>query len=74
MNPYADKNTDGVEATASTSINDNLAVPLPETAVSINLSVSIPKPKVSQNLTATSIHLVMPTEEIQQTTEVQNAE
>ena len=55
MNPYLNKNTECEEATASTSISDNLAVPIPETTIRINLSVSIPEPEVSPDLTASLI-------------------
>lgn len=74
MNPYPDENTDYAEATASTFISDNLAVPIPGTVISVNLSVSIPKPEVSLDLTAALIHLLMPSQESQHATEVPNAE
>ena len=74
MKPYLNKNTECAEVTASTSISDNLAVPIPETTIRINLSVSIPEPEVSPDLTASLIQLLMPTDEFKQTIEVQNAE
>lgn len=74
MNPYPDKNTDCAEATASTSLSDNLAVPIPKTTISGNWSVSIPQPEFNPDLTASFIHVLMPTDEFKQTTEVQNAE
>jgi hypothetical protein len=56
------------------SISDNLAVPIPKTVITHNLSVPTPQPDVSPNLTASFIHILMPTDKSEQTIEVQNVD
>jgi hypothetical protein len=65
MNPYPKENTDFSELTESASISDNLAVPIPKTVITHNLSVATSQPDVSQNLTASFIHILMPTDKSQ---------
>ena len=74
MNLHPNENTNCSETAVQIPISDNLAVPIPETTISINLSVSIPEPEVSLDWAASLIHSLMPTDEFQQTIEVQNVD
>lgn len=65
MNLYPNENTDFSELTESASISSNLAVPIPKTVNSHNFSVVTPQPDVSPNLTASFIHILMPTDKSQ---------
>jgi hypothetical protein len=52
-------------ATEPASITETGALPIPKTAIGRNLSVAIPQPEVSPDLTASFIHILMPTDKSQ---------